>query len=78
MYAGDLVPANRDSCGDATTPLLDAVDSLVTYASSPEFASVPAKISAQAKAAQYPLIMSGMLRLLVDVLYQDFDNPSCV
>ena len=54
-----MTPENRQECSKATEPLLEAVDSLVTYASSPEFASVPAKISSQAKAAQYPLIMSG-------------------
>ncbi|XP_057316525.1 talin-2-like isoform X2 [Hydractinia symbiolongicarpus] len=59
VYAQDMSPRNRNHCQEATEPLLEAVDNLVTYASSPEFASVPAKISAQAKAAQYPLIMSG-------------------
>lgn len=42
-----MSPENRKSCAEATEPLLEAVDNLVTYASSPEFASVPAKISAQ-------------------------------
>uniref|UniRef100_A0A7M5V5A6 Talin n=1 Tax=Clytia hemisphaerica TaxID=252671 RepID=A0A7M5V5A6_9CNID len=59
VYAANMTPDNRNECAKATEPLLEAVDSLVTYASSPEFASVPAKISKQAKAAQYPLIMSG-------------------
>ena len=47
VYAGDMSPENRQLCGEATEPLLEAVDNLVTYASSPEFASVPAKISSQ-------------------------------
>ena len=47
VYAGDMSPENREFCGEATEPLLEAVDNLVTYASSPEFASVPAKISSQ-------------------------------
>ena len=42
-----MSPENREFCGEATEPLLEAVDNLVTYASSPEFASVPAKISSQ-------------------------------
>ena len=42
-----MSPGNREFCGEATEPLLEAVDNLVTYASSPEFASVPAKISSQ-------------------------------
>ena len=42
-----MTPENRNECAKATEPLLEAVDSLVTYASSPEFASVPAKISKQ-------------------------------
>ena len=42
-----MTPENRQDCAQATEPLLDAVENLVTYASSPEFASVPAKISPQ-------------------------------
>ena len=34
-------------CANSSKPLLTAVDSLVTYANSPEFARVPAKISAE-------------------------------
>lgn len=41
----DYSDRNRKSCSKATEPLLDAVDSLVTFASSPEFASQPARIS---------------------------------
>eukprot|EP00794_Sanderia_malayensis_P019501 gene19501-21428_t len=58
-YAGDLSEANRQHCKDAGKPLLDSVDNLVTYASSPEFASVSAKISPAARSAQVPLIMAG-------------------
>ena len=47
VYAANMTPENRQECSKATEPLLEAVDSLVTYASSPEFASVPAKISSQ-------------------------------
>ena len=47
VYAGDMSPENHQRCEEATEPLLAAVDNLATYASSPEFASVPAKISLQ-------------------------------
>lgn len=36
---------NRLHCADATKPLRNSVHSLTAYALSPEFASVPAKIS---------------------------------
>ena len=42
-----MTPENRQNCADAAEPLLEAVDNLVAFASSPEFASVPAKISPQ-------------------------------
>ena len=47
VYASNMTPENCDNCAVATEPLLEAVDNLVTYASSPEFASVPARISTQ-------------------------------
>ena len=36
---------NRQRCAEAAKPLTDAVEELTTFASSPEFASKPAKIS---------------------------------
>ncbi|XP_076659922.1 talin_middle and talin-RS domain-containing protein rhea isoform X2 [Halictus rubicundus] len=51
--------ANRDKCGEATIPLLEAVDNLCTFAGSPEFASQPAKISIAARAAQEPITSAG-------------------
>ncbi|XP_076285547.1 talin_middle and talin-RS domain-containing protein rhea isoform X2 [Lasioglossum baleicum] len=51
--------ANRDKCGEATKPLLEAVDNLCTFAGSPEFASQPAKISITARAAQEPITSAG-------------------
>ena len=36
---------NRRRCAEAAKPLITAVDELTTFASSPEFASIPAKIS---------------------------------
>ncbi|XP_063237314.1 talin-1 isoform X2 [Bacillus rossius redtenbacheri] len=60
----DYSDANRDSCAAATRPLLEAVDSLCTFARSPEFASQPARISLAARAAQEPITSSG--RSIVD------------
>ncbi|XP_070163641.1 talin-2 isoform X3 [Polyergus mexicanus] len=50
---------NREKCAEATKPLLEAVDNLCTFASSPEFASQPAKISIAARAAQEPITYAG-------------------
>ncbi|XP_054280659.1 talin-2 isoform X2 [Macrosteles quadrilineatus] len=55
----DYSERNRKSCSAATVPLLDAVESLVTFASSPEFASQPARISEAARAAQQPIVEAG-------------------
>jgi hypothetical protein len=41
----DFTEENRLRCAEAAKPLTDAVDELTTFASSPEFASMPAKIS---------------------------------
>lgn len=40
-------------------PLLEAVNSLCLYASSPEFISVPARISAEGRKAQEPILSAG-------------------
>lgn len=42
---GDFSDENRERCRVATTPLIEAVDNLSTFASNPEFASIPAQIS---------------------------------
>ncbi|XP_043467434.1 talin-1 isoform X2 [Leptopilina heterotoma] len=55
----DCSEANRQRCAEATKPLLEAVDSLCTFASSPEFASQPARISVAARAAQEPITSAG-------------------
>ena len=57
--AGDLSEANRQACAETTKPLVEAVEALTTFASSPQFASTPAKISAQARKAQEPIIQAG-------------------
>lgn len=38
---------NREKCRAATGPLIEAVDNLTAFASNPEFASIPARISAE-------------------------------
>lgn len=55
----DYSDENRARCSAATKPLLEAVENLCTFASSPEFASVPAKISAKARESQEPITFSG-------------------
>lgn len=55
----DYSDRNRESCAAATRPLLDAVNSLVSFASSPEFASRPAHISEAAFSAQEPILSAG-------------------
>ncbi|XP_064644913.1 talin-1-like isoform X4 [Lineus longissimus] len=54
---------NRQKCAAASRPLIQAVDELTTFASSPEFASIPAKISHEARKAQEPITNSGRAML---------------
>lgn len=42
---GDFTEENRRKCTEASRPLLQAVEVLTTFAGSPEFAGVPARIS---------------------------------
>ena len=56
VLAADVNEENRKACANTTKPLIDAVEALTTFASSPQFASIPAKISAQARVAQGPII----------------------
>lgn len=57
VLAADVNEENRTACAQTTKPLIDAVEALTTFASSPQFASTPAKISAQARQAQEPIII---------------------
>merc|ERR1719410_132937 len=50
---------NRAACAASTRPLIEAVDNLCQFASSPEFASVPGKISGEGREAQKPILDSG-------------------
>ncbi|TDH17297.1 hypothetical protein EPR50_G00006540 [Perca flavescens] len=55
---GDFSDENRSKCRVATAPLIEAVENLTTFASNPEFASIPAKISNEGFAAQEPILQS--------------------
>lgn len=46
---GDFSEENRNRCRVATAPLIEAVENLTTFASNPEFASVPAQISSEVR-----------------------------
>ena len=55
----EFTEQNRLKCAEAAKPLIDAVDELSTFASSPEFASMPAKISHEARINQEPIVSAG-------------------
>lgn len=55
----DHTTERNESCRRATDTLVRAVNSLVQYASQPEFASVPAKISVKGRVTQEPIVSSG-------------------
>ncbi|XP_037549159.1 talin-2 [Nematolebias whitei] len=55
---GDFSEENRNRCRVATGPLIEAVENLTTFASNPEFASIPAQISNEGSAAQEPILQS--------------------
>uniref|UniRef100_A0A7N8XWL5 Talin 2 n=1 Tax=Mastacembelus armatus TaxID=205130 RepID=A0A7N8XWL5_9TELE len=60
---GDFSEENRNKCRVATTPLLEAVENLSTFANNPEFASIPAQISIEGSAAQEPIVRSARAML---------------
>uniref|UniRef100_A0AAR2J5P5 I/LWEQ domain-containing protein n=1 Tax=Pygocentrus nattereri TaxID=42514 RepID=A0AAR2J5P5_PYGNA len=60
---GDFSDENRERCRVATTPLIEAVENLSTFASNPEFASIPAQISNEGSAAQEPILRSAQSML---------------
>nr|XP_046250348.1 talin-2 isoform X3 [Scatophagus argus] len=60
---GDFSEENRNRCRVATTPLLEAVENLSTFANNPEFASIPAQISNEGSAAQEPIVRSARCML---------------
>jgi talin len=66
----DYSQRNRDNCAAATQPLIEAVENLCTFANSPDFASIPAKISQTARQAQEPITSAGKTksRSLIDFL----------
>ncbi|CAG2163728.1 unnamed protein product [Oppiella nova] len=50
---------NHNNCAEATKPLLEAVENLTVFASSPDFAPIPAKISVKARSSQEPITSYG-------------------
>ncbi|KAG7280055.1 hypothetical protein CRUP_030511 [Coryphaenoides rupestris] len=60
---GDFSEENRSKCRVATSPLIEAVENLATFANNPEFASVPAQISNEGSAAQEPIVRSARCML---------------
>ncbi len=60
---GNFSDENRQRCAASTKPLLEAVENLVSFASSPEFSSVPAKITPQARQAMEPIISAGKMMI---------------
>ncbi|OQR67172.1 talin-2-like [Tropilaelaps mercedesae] len=52
----DPSEANRRVCHQATKPLIAAVENVAAFASSPEFATVPAQLSHKALQAQEPIL----------------------
>ena len=69
LLAANTSDENRAACAATTKPLVDAVEALTTFASSPQFASTPAKISAQARIAQEPIVMVLCFSRYVGVVY---------
>ena len=69
LLAANTSDENRAACAATTKPLIDAVEALTTFASSPQFASTPAKISAQARIAQEPIVMVLCFSRYVGVVY---------
>ncbi|XP_035784770.1 talin-2-like isoform X2 [Anopheles albimanus] len=55
----DYSAASRQRCAEATEPLLEAVSSLCQFACSPEFISIPARISTEGRKAQEPILSAG-------------------
>lgn len=60
---GDFSEDNRNKCRIATTPLIEAVENLTTFASNPEFVSIPAQISSEGSQAQEPILISAKTML---------------
>ncbi|XP_066270434.1 talin-1-like isoform X16 [Branchiostoma lanceolatum] len=61
---GNFTEQNRQQVAEASRPLMEAVENLTTFASNPEFASVPAQISIEARKAQEPIVIAG--RTIID------------
>lgn len=55
----DYSPLSREKCAAATEPLLEAVQNLYHFASSSEFISIPARISAEGRKEQESILNAG-------------------
>jgi talin len=55
----DYSQESRSRCAEAAQPLLQAVSQLYQFASSPEFISHPARISAEGRKEQEPILTAG-------------------
>ncbi|XP_042191585.1 talin-1 [Callorhinchus milii] len=60
---GAFVDENREKCRAATMPLIEAVENLTAFASNPEFASIPAQISAEGLNAMEPIVVAAKTML---------------
>ncbi|CAM9487463.1 talin-2 [Lampetra fluviatilis] len=60
---GDFSDGNREKCRASTVPLIEAVENLTTFASNPEFSSIPASISEEGRRAQEPIVAAGKTML---------------
>ena len=58
---------HRQSCDEATKPLLDTLEELIVFTSSAKFTSSPAKISQEGQRTQQPLIEVSQLMSLKSV-----------
>lgn len=57
---GSLTDSNRQRCAEASKPLLHAVETLITFAESPEFASIPATVSEKVRRI-FSIVLPGHL-----------------
>ena len=54
--AGEPSDEYRQTCLEAAGPLLDAVEELIVFASSAEFACSPGRIGKEGRSAQLPVV----------------------
>jgi talin len=57
--AGQLTAENREACASTTKPLIESVDALTTFASSPQFCSTRAVIGEKGRQEMQPILSGG-------------------